>query len=84
MAKLELKSLSIQELNEQLETTQKHYYSLKFNNAVSSLENTAEIRSVRRDIARIKTEVKARELVDSTQKRDKKQARRRLAKQIKK
>lgn len=84
MAKLELKSLSIQELNEQLETTQKHYYSLKFNNAVSSLENTAEIRLVRRNIARIKTEVKARELVDSTQKRDKKQARRRLAKQIKK
>jgi large subunit ribosomal protein L29 len=84
MAKLELKGLSVQELNQELETTQKHYYSLKFNNAVSSLENTAEIRSVRRNIARIKTEIRAKELVDSTQKRDKKQARRRLAKQIKK
>jgi large subunit ribosomal protein L29 len=84
MAKLELNGLSVQELNQELETTQKHYYSLKFNNAVSSLENTAEIRSVRRNIARIKTEIRAKELVDSTQKRDKKQARRRLAKQIKK
>ncbi|BDS14205.1 50S ribosomal protein L29 [Aureispira anguillae] len=84
MAKLELKGLSVQELNEELENTQKHYYSLKFNNAVSSLENTAEIKSVRRNIARIKTEIRAKELVDSTQKRDKIQARRRLAKKIKK
>ncbi|WMX14818.1 50S ribosomal protein L29 [Aureispira sp. CCB-E] len=84
MAKLELKGLSVQELNEELETTQKHYYSLKFNNAVSSLENTAEIKTVRRNIARIKTEIRAKELAESTQKRDKIQARRRLAKKIKK
>lgn len=84
MAKLELKGLSVQELNEELENTQKHYYSLKFNNAVSSLENTAEIKSVRRNIARIKTEIRAKELVESTQKRDKIQTRRRLAKKIKK
>lgn len=84
MAKLELKSLSVQELNEELETTQKHFYSLKFNNAVSSLENTAEIKTVRRTIARIKTEIRAKGLVDSTQKRDKIQTRRRLAKKIKK
>lgn len=83
MAKLELKGLSVQELNEELETTQKHYYSLKFNNAVSSLENTAEIKTVRRNIARIKTEIRAKELAESTQKRDKIQARRRLAKKIK-
>lgn len=83
MAKLELKGLSVQELNDELENTQKHYYSLKFNNAVSSLENTAEIKSVRRNIARIKTEIRAKELAESTQKRDKIQARRRLAKKIK-
>lgn len=84
MAKLELKGLSVQELNDELENIQKHYYSLKFNNAVSSLENTAEIKAVRRNIARIKTEVRARELVESTQKRDKIQTRRRIAKKIKK
>jgi large subunit ribosomal protein L29 len=80
MAKIELEGLSVQELNDELETIQKHYYSLKFNNAASSLENTAEIKNVRRNIARIKTEIRAKELVDSTQKRDKIQLRRRLAK----
>ena len=80
MAKLELKGLSVQELNDELENTQKHFYSLKFNNAVSTLENTAEIKSVRRNIARIKTEIRAKELAESTQKRDKIRLRRRLAK----
>jgi large subunit ribosomal protein L29 len=80
MAKLELEGLSVQELNDELENTQKHYYSLKFNNAVSTLENTAEIKSVRKNVARIKTEIRARELVESTQKRDKIRLRRRLAK----
>lgn len=84
MAKVELKGLSNQELNTELENTQKHLYTLKFNNAVSSLENTAEIKLTRRNIARIKTEIRSRELVDSTQKRDKIQARRRVAKKIKK
>jgi large subunit ribosomal protein L29 len=80
MAKIELEGLSVQELNDELETIQKHYYALKFNNAASSLENTAEIKNVRRNIARIKTEIRAKELVGSTQKRDKIQLRRRLAK----
>jgi large subunit ribosomal protein L29 len=84
MAKLDLKGRSVEELREELESTQKHYYSLKFNNAVSTLENTAEIRTVRRNIARIKTALRSQELEGSTQKRDKIQARRRLAKQIKK
>lgn len=84
MAKLELKGLNVQQLNEELETAQKEYYSLKFNNAVSTLENTAQIKTVRRNIARIKTELRAQELAESTGKRDKIQARRRLAKKIKK
>ncbi|MCH2022036.1 MAG: 50S ribosomal protein L29 [Saprospiraceae bacterium] len=84
MAKIELEGLSVQELNDELETIQKHYYALKFNNAASSLENTAEIKNVRRNIARIKTEIRAKELVETTQKRDKIQLRRRLAKKIKK
>lgn len=84
MANLDLKGLSVQDLKTELETAQKHFYSLKFNHAVATLENTAEIKSVRRNIARIKTEIRARELAESTQKRDKIQARRRLAKQIKK
>lgn len=84
MAKLDLKDRSVDSLKEELETTQKHYHSLKFNNAVSTLENTAEIKNVRRNIARIKTALRSHELEGSDQKRDKIQARRRLAKKIKK
>jgi large subunit ribosomal protein L29 len=84
MSKSELKGLSVQELNDELEIIEKHYYTLKFNNAASSLENTAEIKNVRRNIARVKTEIRAKELSESTVKRDKIQLRRRLAKKIKK
>lgn len=80
MAKLDLKGKNMAELQEELESTQKHYHSLKFNNAVASLENTAEIRTVRRNIARIKTAIRAQELENSTEKRDRIQTRRRLAK----
>lgn len=84
MSKLELKGLSDQELIDELQSVEQHLYSLKFNNAASTLENTAEIKTVRRNIARLKTEVRARELVESTLKRDKIRLRRRLAKKIKK
>ena len=43
MSKLELKGLSVQDLNDELQSVEKHFYSLKFNNAASTLENTAEI-----------------------------------------
>ena len=84
MSKLELKGLSVQELNDELEINEKQYYSLRFNNAASTLENTAEIKNVRRTIARVKTEIRAKELSVSSPKRDKIQLRRRLAKKIKK
>lgn len=84
MAKLELKGLDVPGLNQKLEETENTYHSMKYNNAVSSLENTSELKLVRREIARIKTEIRARELVESTQKRDKIQARRRREKKIKK
>lgn len=84
MAKLDLNGKDVQELNELLEDNQKHYYSLNFNNAVSSVENTAEIKLTRRNIARIKTEIRAKELAENDVKRDKIKARRRIAKKIKK
>jgi large subunit ribosomal protein L29 len=84
MSKLEMKGLSVQELKDELLRVEKHYYSLKFNNAASTLENTAEIKSVRRNIARLKTELRANELAGSTQKRDKIRLRRSIAKKIKK
>jgi len=84
MAKLEIKGLSVEALTTELENMEKHLYSLSFSNAVSTLENTSEIKITRRNVARIKTELRARELAGSTQKRDKIRARRKLAKKIKK
>lgn len=84
MAKLEIKGLSVEELTAELDKMESHLYSLSFSNALSALENTSEIKVARRNVARIKTELRARELAESPVKRDKIRARRRLAKKIKK
>ncbi len=84
MTKLKLDGLSTEELNKELETVENQLQDLKFSNALSTLENTTEITVARRNIARIKTKLRAQELEGSTQKRDKIQTRRRIAKKIKK
>jgi large subunit ribosomal protein L29 len=43
------------ELTEQLETMGKEIFNLRFQRASGQLENTARVRQVRRDIARVKT-----------------------------
>jgi large subunit ribosomal protein L29 len=43
------------ELNEQLIGLRKEAFNLRFQKASGQLENTAQVRRVRRDIARIKT-----------------------------
>ena len=43
------------ELTEQLDNLDKEVFNLRFQRANGQLENTARVRQVRRDIARIKT-----------------------------
>jgi len=43
------------ELTDQLDTLGKEVFNLRFQRANGQLENTARVRQVRRDIARIKT-----------------------------
>jgi len=43
------------ELTEQLDTLGKEVFNLRFQRANGQLENTARVKQVRRDIARIKT-----------------------------
>ncbi len=43
------------ELKDQLQSLQKEAFNLRFQAASGQLENTARVRQVRRDIARIKT-----------------------------
>lgn len=60
--KLELNSLTDQELTVELTTAEKHYTSLEFNHNASALANTGELTIARRNVARVQTEIRKREL----------------------
>ena len=51
----DLRARSADELTEQVEALGKEIFNLRFQRASGQLENTARVRQVRRDIARIKT-----------------------------
>jgi large subunit ribosomal protein L29 len=55
MKAIDVRARTADELSELLEDLQKAAFNLRFQRASGQLENTAEIRKVRRDIARIKT-----------------------------
>ena len=55
MKAIDVRARTEDELSELLEDLQKTAFNLRFQKASGQLENTAEIRQVRRDIARIKT-----------------------------
>ena len=57
-----IKELSTDELHERLEEELKKLNKLKLNHAVSPLENPNQLKEVRKDIARMKTEVRKRQL----------------------
>ncbi|MBJ2188328.1 MAG: 50S ribosomal protein L29 [Muribaculaceae bacterium] len=62
MKKEEIKELSTADLRERLAQMEKEYLQLKVNHAVSPLDNPAKITADRRMIARVKTELRQREL----------------------
>jgi large subunit ribosomal protein L29 len=51
----ELRGLTPDQLDEQLANLKKEQFNLRFQRATGQLENTARVRAVRRDIARLKT-----------------------------
>ena len=51
----DLKAKSAAELNEELVAAKKELFNLRFQNATNQLDNTARIREVRKNIARIQT-----------------------------
>ncbi|MDE6049115.1 MAG: 50S ribosomal protein L29 [Paramuribaculum sp.] len=62
MKKVEIKELSTQDLKDRLDQMEQEYAQLKINHSVSPLDNPAQIRRDRRMIARVKTELRQREL----------------------
>ena len=62
MKKESLRELSVADLNERLEQAEMQLQKMKLNHAASPLENPNLIRATRKDIARILTELRRREL----------------------
>jgi large subunit ribosomal protein L29 len=61
--KNDLAELSLGELIDELRATKQEALNLRFRNATGQLDNTAEISKVRKQIARINTLIRQREIV---------------------
>jgi len=57
----DLRNKNVEELSQELASAKKELFNLRFQNATNQLTNTARIREVRRNIARIKTMISAKE-----------------------
>ena len=62
MKKEEIREMSTADLRERLQQLEKEYVQTIANHAVTPLDNTAKITADRRTIARVKTELRQREL----------------------
>ena len=58
----EVKQLDTKELVEKIETAETALDKMKLNHQITPLENPSQIKAARRDIARMKTELRQREL----------------------
>ena len=58
----EIRELSTAELQERVEADVTRYAQMKMNHAISPLENPEMLKQLRRDIARMKGELRSREL----------------------
>ena len=58
----EIRELSTAELKERVEADVTRYAQMKLNHAISPLENPELLKKMRRDIARMKGELRSREL----------------------
>ncbi len=62
MKNAEIKAYSVDELREKIGTEQEALRKLKFAHQISSIENPLKIQGTRRLVARLKTELRAKEL----------------------
>ena len=62
MKAAEIRELTADELNTKLADLKAELFNLRFQMATSQLDNTARVGQVKKDIARIQTEMRAREL----------------------
>ena len=58
----DIKELTDEELAKKLEEMRAELFNLRFQMATSQLDNTARVKNVKKDIARVLTEQRAREI----------------------
>lgn len=58
----EIRSMSVEELESKLAELKKDLFMLRMQHATNHLENPVKISAVRRDIARVKTVIREKEL----------------------
>ena len=63
----EIRELNIAELNEKLGKLKEELFNLRFQLAINQLENPMRIVAVKKDIARVQTIIREKELSDSAE-----------------
>ncbi len=61
----EIQGLELSEINDKLKDARSELFNLRFQLATGQLDNTGRISAVKKDIARLQTELRARELRES-------------------
>ncbi len=67
MKAVEIRDMSLMELNEKLGDLKSELFNLRFQLAVNQLDNPMRIKAVKKDIARIKTIIQEKESAVSAQ-----------------
>ncbi len=62
MKNSEIRELTTKELIEKIEDEKTHYSRMKLNHTISPLDNPNKLREARRVVAKLKTELRKREL----------------------
>ena len=62
MKAVEIRALSADDLRSKLKEARAELFNLRFQMATGQLDNTARVKEVKKDIARIQTEMRAREM----------------------
>lgn len=61
----DVRAMTADQLSDELEKLNKERFNLRFQKATGQIENTARIRQIRRDVARIKTAQRSRVLAQA-------------------
>ncbi|WP_236980505.1 50S ribosomal protein L29 [Membranihabitans maritimus] len=60
----EYKDLTVDDLTAELDGTEQRLVQLRFDHSTRGVDNPLEIRTLRRNVAKLKTELRAREVAD--------------------